>query len=310
MRRFSSLTRREFLGTTAAAGAALAGAGVLPRGLAAAEAAPGPYIIGCYTRPWDAFEYRVALDAIAQAGFKHAGLMTTKSTSHLVLSVDSTLDEAQQVSQECRQRGLDVISIYGGDFHVAKSLDEGIKGLRHLIDVCAAAGSPMLLLGGTNEKLYEAYFKAVAECCPYAGEKKVSLTIKPHGGTNATGGQLRKAIELVGKKEFTVCYDAGNIFYYSDGKINPLDDAPSVDGLVTAWCIKDFTLEPKKDVWVTPGTGLVDFAGVFARLKKGGFTRGSLVVETVTRPNPTDLPQLLAETKKAREFLEGMVHAA
>jgi len=311
MRQFSSVTRREFLGTSAALGAALAGTGLQPRRLLAApDAAEGPYTIGCYTRPWDAFEYRVALDAIAQAGFKHAGLMTTNSKSHLVLSVDSTLEEAQQVGEECRKRGLSIPSIYGGDFHVAKSLDEGIKGLRHLIDVCVAAGSPMLLLGGTGEKLYAAYFKAVAECCDYAGEKAVSLTIKPHGGTNATGPQLRKAVELVGKKQFTICYDAGNIFFYSDGKLNPVDDAPSVDGLVTAWCIKDFTLEPKKDVWVTPGTGKVDFPAVFAKLKKGGFTRGPLVVETVTRRTPPELPQLLAEAQKARKFLEELVRAA
>jgi hypothetical protein len=36
------------------------------------------YRIGCYTRPWAQYEYRVALDAIAEAGYKYVGLMTTK----------------------------------------------------------------------------------------------------------------------------------------------------------------------------------------------------------------------------------------
>jgi sugar phosphate isomerase/epimerase len=126
---------------------------------------------------------------------------------------------------------------------------------------------------------------------------------------NATGPQLRKAIEFVGHKNFTVWYDAGNIFFYSEGKLDPLDDSPALDGLVSGWCVKDFTLQPKRDVWVTPGTGLVDFKGVFARLKKGGFTRGSLVLETITRSDPNDLPQILAEAKKARKFLEELVSA-
>ena len=43
--------------------------------------------IGCYTRPWDKYDYRVALDAIAEAGFKYAGLMTAKSKDNLVISV-------------------------------------------------------------------------------------------------------------------------------------------------------------------------------------------------------------------------------
>ena len=59
------------------------------------------------------------------------------------------------------------------------------------------------MLGGTgDEKLYQLYYKTIAECCDYAAAKGVGLSIKPHGGQNATGPQCRKAIELVGKKNF------------------------------------------------------------------------------------------------------------
>jgi len=69
-------------------------------------------------------------------------------------------------------------------------------------------------------------------------------------------------------------------------------------------CIKDYQKEPKPDVWVTPGTGLVDFPGVLARLKQGGFTTGALVIETVTRPDPLDQAKILQEVKKARQYVE------
>src|SRR5512136_1727938 len=59
--------------------------------------APGQaYLIGCYTRPWDKYDYRVALDAIAEAGFKYVGLMTTKSKSGFVITKDTTPEEAAQ----------------------------------------------------------------------------------------------------------------------------------------------------------------------------------------------------------------------
>lgn len=265
----------------------------------------GVWQIGCYTRPWAAFDYRVAFDAIAAAGFKHVGLMTTNTKSHLVISADTSLEEAQTIGQEARNRGMQIPSVYGGGFPVQKSLEAGIEGLRRIIDNCVAAGAKSLLLGGIgSDKLYDAYFKVVAECCDYAAEKRLPLTIKPHGGLNATGAQLRKAIEMVGKKNFTVWYDAGNIYYYSDGKLSPVDDAPSVNGLVTGWCIKDFKLEPKKEVSVTPGTGMVDFKAVFQQLKKGGFAGGPLVVETLTPGEPL---QLLEEARKARKFLEELV---
>ncbi len=155
-------------------------------------------------------------------------------------------------------------------------------------------------MGGIgDEKLYEPYYKAIAECCDYAAAKGMGISVKPHGGLNATGPQCRKTVEFVGNKNFGIWYDPGNIFYYSDGKLNPVDDAPSVDGLVMGMSVKDF--QPPKNVDVTPGTGMVDFPAVFAKLQAGGFKRGALVVECL---EPGDLPHTLAEAKKTREFLE------
>jgi len=193
--------------------------------------------------------------------------------------------------------------VYGGDIPVAKSLEAGIEGLRKLIDNCAACRAKNLLMGGTgNEKLYKTYYKAIAECCDYAAEKGVGISIKPHGGLNATGPQCRKTVEMVGHKNFRIWYDPGNILYYSNAKLDPVADAAAVDGLVVGMCVKDY--KHPKNVLVTPGTGMVDFPAVLARLKKGGFRRGPLVVECLKRGQ---LKQTLAEAKKARLFLKALV---
>ena len=172
----------------------------------------------------------------------------------------TTPEEAAQVAEEVKKRNLKVVSVYGGDIPVAKSLEAGIEGLKRLIDNCAACGTMNLLMGGTgNKELYERYYKAIAECCDYAAAKGMGISVKPHGGLNATGPQCRKTVELVGNKNFGIWYDPGNIFYYSDGKLNPVDDAPSVDGLVMGMCVKDFKAPKKVDV--TPGTGHGGFRG-------------------------------------------------
>ncbi|HUT62248.1 MAG TPA: sugar phosphate isomerase/epimerase family protein, partial [Phycisphaerae bacterium] len=189
----------------------------------------------------------------------------------------------------------------------------GIEGLRRLIDNCAAAGARTLMVGGTGSReLYRRYYKAITEVCDRAAENRVGIVLKPHGGLNATGPQCRRAVELVGHRNFTLWYDPGNIYYYSDGKLDPVDDARTVDGLVTGMCIKDFTMSAKndkvtKDVLVNPGDGKVDFRAVLARLKKGGFTGGPLVIETLARG---DLPTLLAAAKEARHFVETLVSYA
>ncbi len=302
MNPFDQLSRRDFLDQTVKIGAAGVAASWTAASPAAAtgDAAGSRWRIGCYTRPWDQHDYCVALDGIAEAGFKYAGLMTTKSKTRLVISVSTTLEEAARVGEEARKRGLTVPSVYGGGIPVAKSLKAGIEGLRKLIDNCAACGAGNLLMGGAgNKELYETYCKAIAECCDYAAERGIGISIKPHGGLNATGPQCRKMVEMVGHENFRVWYDPGNILYYSDGKLDPAADAATVDGLVVGMCIKDY--RHPKNVAVTPGTGKVDFPAVLARLEQGGFTGGPLVVECL---EPGDLEQTLAEAKKAREFLE------
>jgi neutral ceramidase len=298
------VTRREFLDRSVRAGAAGFFATWVAGGATrTTQAAERPaYLIGCYTRPWDQYEYRVALDAIAEAGYEYCGLMTTQSESHLVISVATTPEEAARVAEEVRRRKLKVASVYGGDIPVAQSLEAGIEGLRKLIDNCAACGATNLLMGGIGSAdLYERYYKAIAECCDYAAEKGMGISVKPHGGLNATGPQCRKTIEFVGNKNFRIWYDPGNIFYYSDAKLDPVEDAPSVDGLVIGMSVKDY--KHPKDVAVTPGTGQVDFPTVLAKLKAGGFTGGPLIVECL---EPGDLPHTLEEAQKARRFLENL----
>ena len=295
------LSRRRFLETSLTLSAAFLAA-------SAGQSAPqtqagGAWQIGCYTRPWSEYDWRVALDAIAEAGFKYAGMMTTNTKTRLVISAATTVDEARSIGEECRKRGLKVPSVYGGGFDVAKSLEAGIEDLKRLIDNCAACGAANLMVGGTdNAKLVEAYYKAVTEVCDYAAAKRIDLSVKPHGGQNSTGPQCRKIVEKVGKKNFGLWYDPGNIFYYSNGELDPVNDAATVDGIVVGMSVKDFRLP--KEVMVTPGTGKVNFQAVMARLKQGGFTRGPLIVECLENG---DLTKLAAEAKKARLFLEQLL---
>jgi sugar phosphate isomerase/epimerase len=262
--------------------------------------AVGRWQIGCYTRPWSEHDWRVALDAIAEAGFKYAGMMTTNTKTRLVISTATTVDEARAIGEECTKRGLKVPSVYGGGFAVTKSLEAGIEDLKRLIDNCAACGATNLMLGGTDDaKIFDVYYKAVTEVCDYAAAKRIGLSVKPHGGQNSTGPQCRKIVEKVGKKNFGLWYDPGNIFFYSNGELDPVNDAATVDGIVVGMSVKDFRLP--KEVMVTPGTGKVNFKAVMARLKQGGFTSGPLIVECLEKG---DLPALAAEAKKARVFME------
>lgn len=128
------------------------------------------------------------------------------------------------------------------------------------------------------------------------------MVLKPHGGTTGTGPQLQDAARRVNRANFTVMYDPGNIYYYSQGRIDPVEDVKALAGLVTGVSVKDYL--PPENVALTPGTGKVDFPALFAELRRGGFRHGPLMIEMV---KPGDLPQTLEEIKRARQFVERLV---
>jgi sugar phosphate isomerase/epimerase len=295
------LSRRRFLRQTLLAGGVASAAAQTLGCRALSGQVNRGWQIGAYTRPWDQWDCRTALDGIAEAGFKWCGIMTAKSAKGwLVLTVDSPLEEAAELGAEVRQRGLKCLSLYAGEFPVATSVEAGIEGLRKLVDVCAACGSSNLMLAGIGDaKLYDAYFKVIAECCDYAAAKRIGLSMKPHGGFVATGADCRKGIEQVGHGNFRIWYDPGNILYYSDGKLDPVADVADVDGLVVGLSVKDF--RPPKDVMVTPGAGQVNWPALMTGLKRGGFSRGPLLIECLERG---ERPQVMASARAARGFLE------
>jgi len=287
------ISRRRFIGSMIAA--TTAGA------FLSASSSSSQWQIGIYTRPWNKWDYLVAFDNIAKAGFKYVGLMSQKGGR--VIDQNTTTEKAAEIAGEAKSRGLEIISISGHRYDAKKPIDENVAALKHLIDNAVICNCPNLMLNGISQPEYvDNYYKVIKKACDYAAEKGIYLNLKPHGGTNSTGVQCRQNIARVGHKNFTLWYDPGNIYYYSDGEINPVEDVANVDGLVKGMCVKDFRMP--KSVDVTPGTGMVDFPKLFKRMRQGGFTGGPLVIECL---NTGDIPYVTSEAKKALAYLENIL---
>ncbi len=266
--------------------------------------APSIYTLGIWTRCWGEHPWRVAFDEAIASGFTNVGLMTHDHWKP-VMTYDMPFEKAEELRNEGVQRGLRFSAAYCDSFGLDPAkFETGVVGLRRMVDLCTTAGVGMILLGGTgDETLQSPYYQTIAECCDYAQEHGILLTIKPHGGLNATSKQCRKQLELVSHPAFRLCYDPGNILYYSDGKIDPAEDVKEAMGLVDVVCVKDFL--PPKNVDVTPGTGQVDFATIFKTLKAGGWNSGDLLIETLT-PSAS-IEELRKQAIQARIFLEKLL---
>lgn len=288
-----NFSRREFIKKSTIGGVVLAaGTGAVLNACSSSK-----WKIGAYTRVWGNRNYLEALDGMVEAGYKYVGLSTHEKGR--VVDRNSDPEFAVQVGEEIKKRGLTLVTNSGGEHDVSNSLEEGIAGLKRLIDNSALCGAPVIQINAIHDPVrMEPFYKAISECCDYAAEKGVLITLKPHG---QVGAFCLEQVKKVNHKNFKLWYDPGNVFHASFGETDPLDDAVGLGGYVVGMAVKDFRLP--RDVNVTPGTGMVDFPKLLALLGQEGFTSGALVVELVSQG---DLAHLTAEAIKARKFIESI----
>jgi sugar phosphate isomerase/epimerase len=289
-------TRREFIdeATSLLAGAAL---------LADAPsllAAPTPAVdwpIGCMNRPWTKWSFDETLKAIGAAGYGTIGLLSRTKTDAFI-AADATPEYLDGLKRTLAASGLTANMGALRSRHDIP-LEETVKSLQKEIDNAAFLGLKYVMTFGIDDPAqFDHYFLSMARAAAYGAERGVQVVMKPHGGSSGASGEILAAVKKVGRANFRIWYDAGNIIHYT-GK-DPVEELRPIVQHVTGFCAKDCA-EPRGEVMIQFGTGRVDFAGVFKVLKSSGFD-GPIMVECCA---PGDTPEATAANARAnREFLE------
>jgi sugar phosphate isomerase/epimerase len=237
------------------------------------------HTIGCTTRPYSSLTFAEACEHIAAAGYTDVAVFANAGSTPV--SSDSTQAEIAETRKAAADAGLTPSMLIGGT-KLNLGVDAAVADYKRLIDNTAALGTKWLLDCGTgNEAHYNDYYELMRQAAPHAASAGVNITLKPHGGITLTIEDLLKAYEAVNHPAFGLCYDPGNIVYYTKGELRPEPAAKSIAPKVSTVIIKDCAVnDGKPDVAITPGEGLVDFEKVLGGLVSGGFT-GPLYVECV-----------------------------
>ncbi len=270
------VTRRHFL---TAASSSLVTAALVPRSVFGAEkktSAAASWPIGCFNRPWTKWSYDETLDAIKGAGYRWTGLLTPGvAKGDVFTSSSATPEYLAALKQKIAARGLkanmSALRVKNGI-----PLSDAIADTRRQIENAHTVGVESVLTFGVDKPdHYAQYFKVMADAAAFAAERKIKLVMKPHGGGSGSSQEIVTAMKAVGHPNFKVWYDAGNIIFYT-GK-DPVAELEPIAEHVTGFCAKDCAAQ-RGDVMVQFGTGKVDFAGVFKKLKSTGFN-GPIMVE-------------------------------
>jgi sugar phosphate isomerase/epimerase len=317
---------------------AVAAAAVVPMS-ARARQAPGMTRrgIGCHTRPFSRFRpgHDELLDAIKGAGYQSADMIRASVPVAApagaapapagqrggAAMTPVTPESIAVLKQKLAARGL-TTTIANLTVPTAVPLAEAITAVRQQISDAHALGqTSALYLGMEREDQYVHVTRVLSDAAAYGKERGVQIAIKHHHGLNNTSGELVGWVRQVNHPNFGIFLDPGNVIYYT-GKdpVAALEIiGPYVTGVVAKDCAGPHFLErevgappfgsanpdPRGDeVMIQFGTGKVDFAGVFTKLKSLGFS-GPIMVEG-TAVGAT-LQETIANARANREFLEKVV---
>jgi sugar phosphate isomerase/epimerase len=264
-------------------------------------------VVGCTTRPYSFLSFAEACERIADAGYTDVAVFANvvdEGKRAVPVRSDSTPDEVAAARRTAADAGL-APSMLIGSTRLNLGLDAAVDDYKQLIDNAAALGTKWLLDCGTGkEELFDDYYELMRRAALHAQQAGVNITLKPHGGITLTVQGLIDAYEKVSHPAFGICYDPGNIIFYTRGELRPETDIDKVAPMVTTGIIKDCVIKDgKPDVMVTAGEGLVDFDRVISGLVAGGF-RGPLYVECV---GGRELDEIDKNVKSTLKFVKDIL---
>jgi sugar phosphate isomerase/epimerase len=251
--------------------------------------------LGCTTRPYAALNFAEACTRIASAGYSEVAVFGRN-----VVHSQSTPKEVSLAHRLAADAGLNP-SMLLGRVQLDRGVQAAVNDYEALIDNAALLGATWLLDCGTaQEAHYADYVTEMRQVAPHAQASGVTITLKPHGGITLTTADLIDVYRQVGHPGFGLCYDPGNIIFYTRGDERPETHVSEVAPLVSAGIVKDCILtDGEPDVLVTPGEGLVDFRAVLLALVAGGFD-GPLYVECV---GGRDLDEIDRNVRRTHTFV-------
>ena len=246
------------------------------------------WVIGCTTRHYGELSFAEACRHIAAAGYSDVAVFGNAVHSN------SSDAEVAAVRSAATDSGLSPSMLLGAT-DLTGSTEEAVDDYKRLIDSAAELGAKWLLDCGTaNEAQYGKYFELMRRAAPHAHGSGVSITMKPHGGIGLTVDDLIEAYDKVDHPGFGICFDPGNIIYYTKGDLRPEPDVERIGSRTSTFIVKDcVVVDGVPDVMVTPGDGLVDFERVIGGLVGSGF-EGPLYLECVGGKTLADIARDIA----------------
>lgn len=277
-----SITRRGFLGATAAT----AGALLMPNTAPAADDFAG-FAVGVQSYTFRNFDLEQALKRIKELGLKSAEFYSKH------IPTDSTPDKLKAILALCKE--YEVAPLGFGVSGFSKNHDANKK----MFDFGKAIGVKYLSADPSMDS-----FDSLDKLCE---EYKIAIAIHPHGPAGQGKRHQWWSAEIIMKavkdhhKLIGTCLDTGHLLRMEQlgEKLDPAEQVKIMGDRNFAMHLKDHDNKKKEDVPFGDPAGILNVSSVLKALKSVKFT-GHIAIEYEAHPNDPspDMKKCVAHVKE------------
>jgi sugar phosphate isomerase/epimerase len=220
-----------------------------------------------------------------------AGLAKTESKNILLCCIDGFTKHVipeemdEQAWHESRklvqQHGLTFYGLFG---HCNISDPDDLDKLKARMRYTKFMGGGYIDTNAGPKGQERGFFNNLPQVIELAEELDLSVCLETHGDMLENGEMAAEIFKKINSPRIKVSYDAANVFFYTRGRVNPVDDVRYIYDSIGMMHFKGVGHDADKDRWSFPlvEDADIDYHSLFDYLRKRNYSQ-MLAIELESR---------------------------
>jgi sugar phosphate isomerase/epimerase len=222
-------------------------------------------IISVSTMAFDGYSLEQALDELAALGVRHVEPASVDKIFQHLVEEDFCDQRAAWLRNQLTRRGMHCISLSA---HMDLTGPDSVERFHRRIEFARNVGARCVnSIAGPLGKLEE-FRRNIPAIADRARDLGVMIALENHGDLLDCEQQVLDFVREVNHPAVRVNYDTGNAWYYSKGRINPVEELALLAPVVAHVHVKTPKIVEGLLRWVALGDGILDLSALARVLKE------------------------------------------
>ena len=239
------------------------------------------YDVPIITVGFDGYSLEDALEGVSKTNSSGLSLCSVDGLTQHVNPEQMSKKEWENVKRLIDKNNL---TFHGLEGHCDISNSDNLERIRKRIEFTKFLGGKYLDLDGGPKERINDFYENINKIIKMAEKSNIIICLETHKGLIETGRGSSKLLKRIDSPYIKISYDPANVYFYSNGKINPSEDIKYILDFIYIIHLKGVSHNENMTEWQFPqmDKSIIDFKEFFNTLKKNNYKEMfGIEVETI-----------------------------